>query len=83
MNFGTQFEGAAADSGKARHDAWEEHDYHNPSDEVRPWWDMSGAVADLRAVFGVGYLVARDDALPRWKPGTEFKAKRASMMGAR
>jgi Zn-dependent M28 family amino/carboxypeptidase len=83
VNFGTQFEGAAADSGKARHDAWEEHDYHNPSDEVRPWWDLSGAVADLRAVFGVGYLVAQDDALPQWKPGTEFKAKRDSMMGAR
>jgi Zn-dependent M28 family amino/carboxypeptidase len=83
VNFGTQFEGAAADSGKARHDAWEEHDYHQPSDEVRPWWDLSGAVADLRAVFGVGYLVAQEDALPAWKPGTEFKARRDSMMGAR
>ena len=83
VNFGTQYEGAAADSGQARHDAWEANDYHKPSDEVRPWWDLSGAVADLRAVFGVGYLVAQDDALPQWKPGTEFKARRDSALSAR
>jgi Zn-dependent M28 family amino/carboxypeptidase len=83
VNFGTQFVGAAADSGKARHDAWEEHDYHNPTDEVRPFWDLSGAAADLRALFQVGWRVAQSDTMPAWKPGTEFKARRDSMLAKR
>jgi hypothetical protein len=37
-------------------------------------------VDDARVLFKVGYAVAHADALPAWKPGTEFKAKRDSMM---
>jgi hypothetical protein len=49
---------------------------------VKPDWDLSGAVDDLRVLFRVGYSVAQADALPQWKAGTEFKAKRDSMMRA-
>jgi hypothetical protein len=47
---------------------------------VKPDWNLDGAVDDLRVLFRVGYLVAQADAMPAWKPGTEFKAKRDSMM---
>jgi Zn-dependent M28 family amino/carboxypeptidase len=57
-----------------------EHDYHKPSDEVKPDWDLSGAVEDLRVFFEIGYQVAQAERYPEWKPGTEFKAKRDAMM---
>ena len=55
-------------------------DYHKPSDQVKPDWDLSGAVEDLQALFQVGYRVAQTDRWPEWKPGTEFKARRDSML---
>jgi hypothetical protein len=50
---------------------------------VKPDWDLAGAVDDLRTLFRVGYLVAQEGAFPQWKPGTEFKARRDSMMAGR
>ena len=55
-------------------------DYHKPSDEVKPDWDLSGAVDDTRALFEVGLRVLNGDHWPEWKPGTEFKARRDSML---
>jgi hypothetical protein len=34
-------------------------------------------------LFKVGVGVAQADAIPQWKSGTEFKAKRDSMMGTK
>jgi Zn-dependent M28 family amino/carboxypeptidase len=63
-----------------KRDEYTNNDYHKPSDEIKSDWDLSGAVDDTRVLFHVGYAVAQADALPQWKPGTEFKAKRDSMM---
>lgn len=73
---GTQFIGKPAGYGKEKEDYFVEHDYHKPSDEVKPDWDLSGAVDDLRVFFEIGNRVAGDPKFPEWKPGTEFKAKR-------
>lgn len=51
-------------------------DYHKPSDEVKPDWDMAGIVDDARLLFGVGLEVANGDAWPTWSPGSEFRAAR-------
>ena len=56
-------------------------DYHKVSDEVKPDWDLTGAVEDLQLLFEVGYRVAQSDRYPEWKPGTEFKAKREETLG--
>ncbi len=56
--------------------------YHQPSDEVDPGWDLSGAAQDAQLMFEVGYRVANGDSFPEWKPGVEFKARRDQMMGA-
>jgi Zn-dependent M28 family amino/carboxypeptidase len=56
------------------------NDYHQPSDEVNPAWDLSGAVDDAVLLFEVGYQVANGDKYPEWSAGTEFKAKRDEMM---
>jgi Zn-dependent M28 family amino/carboxypeptidase len=56
------------------------NDYHKPSDEVKPDWDMRGAVEDAQLMFMVGYTVAQSDSWPEWNAGTEFKAKRDAML---
>ncbi|HEX6317081.1 MAG TPA: M28 family metallopeptidase [Gemmatimonadaceae bacterium] len=56
------------------------NDYHKPTDEVKPDWDLSGAVEDARMLLEVGYRVAQSPEWPQWKEGTEFKAKRDAMM---
>ena len=52
------------------------NDYHKPSDEVKPDWDMAGIVDDTRLLFGVGLEVANGDTWPTWSPGSEFRAAR-------
>jgi len=54
--------------------------YHQPIDEVNPAWDIAGGAEDLQLLFEVGYQVANGSKYPEWKSGTEFKAKRDSML---
>ena len=66
--------------GALRSDEYDLKDYHQPSDDVKPDWDLSGAVQDVDLLFEVGYQVANADKFPEWKPGNEFKPKRDAMM---
>src|SRR2546423_8774068 len=66
--------------GQQKKDEYVAKHYHQPSDEVNPEWDLSGAADDLRLLLEVGYQVANGDKFPEWKAGTEFKAKRDAMM---
>lgn len=63
-----------------RSDEYDSTDYHQVTDEVKPDWDLFGAVQDVQLVFEVGYEVANGDKFPEWKPGNEFKAKRDAML---
>lgn len=68
------------DDAPLRADEFDLHDYHQVSDEVKPDWDLSGAVQDVQLLFDVGYEVANSNTWPEWKPGNEFKPKRDAMM---
>jgi len=63
-----------------RGDEFDLHDYHQVSDEIKPDWDLSGAVQDVQLLFRVGYDVANADKFPEWKPGSEFKPRRDESM---
>ena len=77
---GIDYIGKPAGWGMKKRDEYTANDYHKVSDEVKPDWDLSGAVEDLRVFFRVGDVVANAPGIPQWKPGTEFKARRDSMM---
>ena len=83
LDVGNQFMGKPADYGQQKREEYTTNDYHKPSDEIKPDWDLSGAVQDLRMLFRLGVRIASDDALPTWYEGTEFKARRDSMMAGR
>jgi Zn-dependent M28 family amino/carboxypeptidase len=79
---GTRFVGRPEGYGEEKRAEYTARDYHKPSDEVKPEWDLAGAVDDFRLLFLVGNAVAEADAWPEWKPGTEFKATREAMLSA-
>jgi Zn-dependent M28 family amino/carboxypeptidase len=79
-NPGVEFVGKPADYGARKRKEYVEHDYHAPSDEVKPDWDLTGAVDDAQLLLAVGYRVADAGKYPEWKPGNEFRAKREEML---
>ena len=79
---GLDYRGRPAGWGREKREAWEETRYHQPSDELTPDWDLSGAVEDARLQFALGYSVAQATSLPAWTPGDEFEAARQRSLEA-
>ena len=77
---GVDYIGRPAGWGEKKRAEFTANDYHKVSDEIKPDWDLSGAVEDTRLLFQVGFRVAEAKKWPAWKPGTEFKAKREAML---
>lgn len=50
--------------------------YHQPSDEIAPWWNFDGAVDDVRLLLECIVRTANADGVPRWTPGDEFEKAR-------
>ena len=79
---GRQYIGKSADFGQRKQDEYTAKDYHKVSDEVKPDWDLAGAVEDLKLLAELGYRVAQGDRYPEWKPDSEFRARREAMLKA-
>ncbi len=82
VKFGTDVIGRPAGWGREQVEAYEKNTYHQPSDEYRESYDLSGAVEDARLAFLLGLRVANADAMPRWKKGDEFEAARLDALVA-
>ena len=79
-NDGIDFIGKPAGWGMKMRDQYTANDYHKPSDKVKPYWNLSGAVEDAQLYFEVGYKVAQGEFTPQWKQGSEFRAIREKSM---
>jgi Zn-dependent M28 family amino/carboxypeptidase len=77
---GVDFVGQPASFGNQVRAEYTERDYHMPSDEVKPDWDLSGAAEDLQLFFAIGHRVAEADTMPEWSEGNEFRATREAML---
>ena len=77
---GIEYVGKPPQYSQQKRDEYTNKDYHAPSDEVKPDWDLAGAIDDARLWFVVGYRVANAAMFPEWKPGNEFKATRDAML---
>ena len=82
IDTGTEYVGKPPGYSEQKRKEYTDRDYHKPTDEVKPDWDLSGAVEDAHLLLVIGHRVAQGDKYPEWKPGTEFKAKRDQMMSA-
>jgi Zn-dependent M28 family amino/carboxypeptidase len=56
--------------------------YHKPSDEYSPAWDLTGATEDLRILFDIGHRLSNERTFPNWVKGNEFRALRDAQMQA-
>ena len=77
---GVDYVGKDSTYGAQKREEYTANDYHKPSDEIKPDWDLSGAVEDVRLLLQVGYSVAQASSWPTWKEGAEFKARRDAML---
>jgi Zn-dependent M28 family amino/carboxypeptidase len=64
---------AAARKLKEEYDA--KH-YHQPSDEIQPSWDYTGAVNDMRFLAELGWRIANMSEMPTYHPGQQFARPR-------
>ncbi len=79
---GRQYVGKSPDFGQRKQEEYTAKDYHKLSDEVKPDWDLTGAVEDLKLVAELGYRLAQGDRYPEWKSDSEFKSRREAMLKA-
>src|SRR6185503_3187374 len=80
---GTDFVGKPADYGQKKRDEYTSTDYHAPSDQVKPDWDLAGAAEDGKLFLAIGYRLAQAEKFPEWKPGNEFRSIREKMLKGR
>lgn len=73
---GQSFIGRPGGWGKQKEAEFRRLHYHQPSDKIRPDWDLSGMIEDTRLAYLVGLDVANGTKRPAWYPGDEFEAAR-------
>jgi Zn-dependent M28 family amino/carboxypeptidase len=64
---GIDFVGKPAGYGEEKRNEYIRNDYHKPTDQIKPDWDLTGAVEDLQVLLEVGYRVAQTPARPVWR----------------
>ena len=77
---GIDFIGKPKEFGLEKAREYTEQDYHKVTDTIKPGWDLSGAVEDLRLLLQTGWTVAEEKHWPEWKDGSEFKARRDAQL---
>jgi Zn-dependent M28 family amino/carboxypeptidase len=68
--------------GKEQIDHFTDVNYHQPSDEYDPSWNLDGMIEDAKLGFWVGLAVANADEMPTWNAGDEFEATRLEALAA-
>ncbi|HEU4763874.1 MAG TPA: M20/M25/M40 family metallo-hydrolase [Gemmatimonadales bacterium] len=74
LQSGTDYIGRPASWGKLQQAKYNDERYHQPSDEMLPWFTMDGAVQQLRVVVRTAVAVADAPHQPTWLPRSEFRA---------
>jgi Zn-dependent M28 family amino/carboxypeptidase len=82
LESGSDFIGKPAGWGKEQQDLYVAKRYHQPSDEIQPWFSYDGAVQQLRVIVRTAVIVGDATSQPKWNASSEFRqageARRAS-----
>ncbi len=68
--------GKPAGYGKQKFEEYTANNYHQPSDEIKPDWDWSGAEQMARYIYECGWLAANWARDFNWYKNAEFRAAR-------
>jgi len=67
-----EFLGPKAEELKKKQEAYNDTDYHQPSDEYDPSWDFTGGVEDLQFMAQLAWRIAALPELPTYNEGDQF-----------
>jgi Zn-dependent M28 family amino/carboxypeptidase len=81
LETGSDFVGRPAGWGREQSDKYVAERYHQPSDEVAPWFNYDGAIQQLRVTVRTAVVVADAAQLPAWNAGSEFRQAGESRRG--
>jgi len=83
VNFepGSKFVGHSEKWGEEQFNDYNEHRYHQPSDEYSVNWDFTGMVQQAKLAFLIGLRVANANETPQWNKGDEFERARLKTLG--
>jgi Zn-dependent M28 family amino/carboxypeptidase len=70
---GSKYIGQPADYGKEKSNEYTEKRYHQPSDELLPWFSYGGAVQQLRVIARAAVAVGNAAQQPVWNKTSEFR----------
>jgi Zn-dependent M28 family amino/carboxypeptidase len=73
---GTNFVGRSREWGPQQEEEYTSVRYHQPSDQYRPDFDLTGAVQLSEIVLGFGRWIANAPTVPTWNADSEFRASR-------
>ena len=73
---GNDYVGRPREWGAQQQEDYTAKRYHQPSDEYRPDFDLSGAAQLSEIVLGFGRLLANVQRVPTWNADAEFRAAR-------
>lgn len=76
LDTGTDFIDRPPEWGREQQNHYTEVNYHQPSDEYDPNWNLDGMIDDALLGFWTGLAIANADQMPTWVPGDEFEAAR-------
>jgi Zn-dependent M28 family amino/carboxypeptidase len=80
---GSRFIGKPAKYGKEQKDKYVAERYHQPSDQILPWFTYDGAMQQLRVTVRTAVTVGNAAGQPEWQAGSEFReAGQARRRGA-
>ena len=66
------FTGPNAEALLKKQEAYNDTDYHQPSDEYDPSWDFSGGVDDLKVMAELAWRIAAAPEMPTYNEGDQF-----------
>jgi Zn-dependent M28 family amino/carboxypeptidase len=73
---GVDYVGHPSEWGLQQAEDYTAHRYHQPSDEYRSDFDLSGAAQLAEIVYRLGTTIGNADVVPTWNADAEFKALR-------
>jgi Zn-dependent M28 family amino/carboxypeptidase len=76
LDAGTDFVDRPPGWGRDQQNHYTEVNYHQPSDEYDPNWNLDGMIDDARLGYWTGLSIANADEMPTWNSGDEFEAAR-------
>ena len=73
LESGTDYVGRPKGWGKERQDEYVAKRYHQPSDELLPWFTDDGVVQQLRVIVRAAVAIGDAPRQPTWNANSEFR----------